>query len=750
MNERIARLKSIINNNPVNSVFYERVVLLEEAHEKYSNIGDGRALLYARSLAYLLDNVTVDIRPDEHVVGFAPQVVMDHEQEEYYNKLAIDNNFKITPHLTFDPMHLVPIDDPDNRYCPEWFCAYGHNCPYYPRILSLGFEGIALEAKIKLNDKNLTLEQQQFLKASIITAEAICRFGQRYHDKAILMAKSANDIAEIHRFELIAEVCSISPAKPCKTFHQAVQTMWFVQLIENSFVGCRDMAFGRVDDFLYPYYQCSFKEGMVNREKAAELFEDLYLHIMENIGHSQENYNPQRILNVNAIQYFLIGGTDSKGQEICNDISFAALDASYELQVKQPAIILRWFPKINKELMEYSVKVCCSGVGYPAYFDERKTMEVLMKYNPTMSYADANSHAYYGCDNIVMPGNSDELRECWHNLPKYLELALHEGIDPLTQIKCGVSTMPISEMLSYEDIVEAFRQQTAYYLFRARQDIIEFDQIWLAMKPFSYESLISKHAIERASSINGTGSDYKHMNNHFGGIATIANSLYAINKIVFEEKRMSLTQFVKILDQDWIDHELLRNEIKTKFQKFGNNQEQVDNIALKISNLILDENDKVPIMPNGRKSYGSIYTLYHQAAMGKVTGASADGRKAHESISESQSGTYGSEKNGPTGTMLSAAKLPLNRVVSGGNNVKIQSNTVKGKEGIIRLKSAIETYFDCGGNQLQLNVLDNSTLLDAVKNPQNHRDLLVRVVGFSANFVSLSPEQQKEIINRNS
>ncbi|MDR3224944.1 MAG: hypothetical protein LBT52_01460 [Clostridiales Family XIII bacterium] len=748
MNDRIEKLSECLYLYGEDAVFFERLLLLEDAYRLYGREGAGRGILYARAFAHVLDHMTVDIRPYEEIVGFMKQSILTDAEEAVFAEKALDDNFKLTPHTNFDTMRLISITDPDDRYCPDWFCSYGHYVPDYARVLKLGYSGIADDARRRLEEGDLTDAQIRFLKAAIITADAMCRYGERYRRCALERIEQTNDEDEIRRLSGILDTLAVSPALPCVTLRQAIQTIWFTNLVENAVVGCRDFGFGRLDQYLHPYYEADAIAGTMDRPRAKELLEELYIHVMENIGFSMENHAPKRILNVNSLQYITLGGTDRQGEPVVNDITFAAIEASMDVQLKQPTLVLRWFPDIDDALLNLAMASCMSGNGYPAFFDERKTIEYLLHRNPGMSREDARDHVFYGCNNIVIPGNSDALHETWHNFPKYLELALNEGRDPFSGVRCGADVPPASQMRSTEELIDALRKQAAHFLLSARQQFLDFDRIWPVMQPFGFESLLSTHCIERAESINEGGSDYKHFTNHLCGLATVADALYAIDRLVFREGRMTLDALNGILRDNWRGHELLRAEILNKFSKYGNNDADVDVFANAVVDFWVEETEKIPPLPNGRIAYASVYTLYHQAPMGRHVGATADGRMAADTLSESLSGTYGTAENGPTAVLASNAKLPQDRFLPSGNNLKLQKAVMAGQEGLLRLRALIETYFEEGGNQLQINILDDALLRAAVREPEKHKNLLVRVVGFSANFVSLSPEQQQNIIER--
>ncbi len=745
MNDRIGRLAEKLYDYRHDAMFYERMTLLEEARKQHAGMTPGE--VYANSLVYLLDNITVDILPDEHLAGRVKEIVPDEAQEAEFDRLKIDNNYKLTPHFSFEALRLATVTDPDDRYAPLWFGSYGHCTPDMARVLRLGFDGIKQEAEERLRDQALTDKQTLFLQNTIAVCEAMGRYGKRYAKKAEqLAAEASGDDAE--RLTQIAEMMDRIPGQPASGFRGAVEMIWLVHMTEAAIVGARDYAFGRVDQYLYPYYKKDIESGKITREYAKELLQELFVKLNELIGRAMEDYDQKRVLQVNSLHYMIIAGTDENGNEVTNDVSFLMLEAIEELDMcKQPTMILRWFPGINNDFMNLAMRLVSNGRGFPTFVDERKTYEALVWYG--VDEKAAHDFVFYGCNNICMPGNSDQLMEVWHNAGKYMELALNQGRCAFTGKKYGAETPPASQMKDMEDLWEAFRAQLGHCLMIGRQDLWSWDQAWARLRPFSFESVIDTHCVERAESVNEGGGDFKHYNNHFSGLATVANSFYAIKKLVFEEKQMTLPALLEILGNNWEGQELLRARVMNKFEKYGNNQDEVDDIAVRIGNMFIEEVKALPDFPNGRKAYADIYSLYHHRLFGRDVAATADGRMAHEQLSESVSGTYGTEKDGITSALRSAAKLAHNRTPSDSNNIKIQPAMVATQEGKDRLRAVIETYFGDGGSQLQINVVDNGLMEDARKHPEKHKNLLVRVVGFSAYYVHLAPEQQQEIIDRN-
>jgi formate C-acetyltransferase len=744
MTERIERLKLRLDAQSDDAVFYERAELLTAAESLFRNESNGRK--YVLCFKYMLENMTVDIAEDELIVGIAKEIILDAEQEKKFAKMCNRNNFKATDLFSFDPLGILEITDPDERFSPEWLCSYGHLIPDWKRLLELGYGGIKKEAQMRLADEELSLEQCEFLENAIVACDAMIAFSRRYSKCAAEYAKNAMDTVDRARLQNIAKNCENAAETGAKTFFEAIQLTWFTMMVMHVVCGARDYAYGRFDQYIFPYYKIDIEKGILTKEQATEMIECLFIKSNEIIGYGWEAYKPKRILSVNSLQYIILSGSDIDGNDMTNEISWIVLDAIDSLKLKQPTVCIRYHENIDRPFLERSCKITASGLGYPAYFNDAIVVSALM--NSGVDRETAFDYGYYGCNNSFMPGHEDELREAWHCMPKYLEYALNRGACMLSGKVQGCVTPSAYKLKSMDDIYSALRLQIAEGIKKMAAHVERSDRFWVELKPFSFESVLMTDCIKKASSMNDKGSLQKHINCHLVGIATTANSLYAINKLVFEEGKYSLTELVELLKNNWEDDEYIRNYVKERFAKFGNDDDSVDEIASKLVNIFAEELFSASPTATDRKLYPSVYSLWHHRGFGKLCAASADGRLAGEELSESQSPVYGTEANGPTAMFNSVAKLPFELTPSGGMNVKFQPKLFAGESGHKTLLALLEAYFSKGGMHTQINVVGKETLKDAQEHPEKYKNLLVRVVGYSAYFVTLSPEQQQEMIDR--
>lgn len=743
MTPRVKKLQENLETISDEGVFFERAVLLLEAERAHRN--DPNDIKYVRCLQHLLENMTVDIRDDELIVGMCREEILSPEQETAFAQMCRHNNFKATELFTFDPLQIIEITDEDERFAPVWFNSYGHCIPDWARLLEKGFTGIRAEAQQRLEDPALTQAQTAFLQNAVDAAEAMNAFIARYAERAAELAKEKPE-DEQKRLAEIESVCRHLSCGGAGSFREAVQLIWFGMFVLQVVCGARDYAYGRLDQILYPYYAQDAAAGRLTREQALELMECLFIKSNEIIGYAWESYKPKRVLCKNSLQYILVSGMREDGSDTTNTVSWIILDAIYELKLKQPTVNVRYHRNIDRDFFRYACRIAASGLGYPSFFNDHVVVEALMANG--VSRADAYGYGYYGCNNSFLPGQEDELREAWECGPKLLEYALNSGACMATGRVQGVITPPVYQLRSMDDILQALRLQIRDCIRRTKAHVERSDAYWQELKPFSFESILMTDCISKASSMNADGSRQRHINCHFVGIATLANSLYAIDRLVFRERRFTLPELTELLKSNWEGEEYIQTYIREQYPKFGNDDDAVDRYAEKVGQIYVEEVMAASPTAGGRKLYPSFYSLWHHRAFGKVCAASADGRSAGEAISESQSPVYGTEANGPTAMFNSVAKLPFTKTPSGGINVKFQPRAFHGENGYLNLAAILEGYFRKGGMHTQVNVVDRKTLEDAVAHPEKYRNLLVRVVGYSAYFVSLSPEQQQEMIDR--
>jgi formate C-acetyltransferase len=361
---------------------------------------------------------------------------------------------------------------------------------------------------------------------------------------------------------------------------------------------------------------------------------------------------------------------------------------------------------------------------------------------------DARDYVHYGCCNANVPGKEGSLIQRWHSLPKYLEWVLNNGIDPLTDKQVGPQTGEVDRFRSVDDLLHAFKLQVRHVMTADRAAHPPLSPEAYARCSFTLESIFLEDCIENGREWRLGGTKYWHKSQHAAGIATVADSLAAIQEVVFESQELTLAELRDILNADFEGHEPLRQKLRNRCPKYGNGDDDMDAIAVKVADIFCDEVVRCNQVPHDIRFWPEIYSYHTHRDLGRDLGATADGRKRGERISENQSPSYGMDRHGVTACLDSIAKLPTHRTPGGGTNLKLHPSAVSGGDGLEALSGLLKTYFGKGGQHLQLNIINSSMLKRAQRRPEAYRTLSVRVVGYSAYFVTLSREVQDDIIAR--
>ena len=750
MTGRIERLLEHLRAEDEKAFFYERTPLLEEAWQKWEHEETGRR--YALAFAYLLDNITLVLKEDELLVGTPKEIVPNEEQEAEYQRLLQNpmNQFDMQGYFGFEALGLLESKEWVERYAPAWFFCYGHHKYSIESVLEKGFSGIREFINGRLKEDALSDEQIAFYENGRIICDGIERLTGRIKD--FLRGEAEKCLDEKRKKEILCMADNFEriPMQPACTFYQAVQTVWFLQFINSNICGARDYAFGSMDQYLYPYYRRDIDKGILTKKFAFELMENLFIKMNETIGTSVWFNHPKRTLANHSVQYVYVGGCDAAGNDLINELSWIMLEAHGELKLHQPSLHVHYHKNMDQKFVRRAAEILKTGRCEPAFYNDRVVVEALVKNG--IPEEDAKKFTHFGCCNVNLDSMEDEIREIWNIMPKYVELALNNGRDMLTDEILTEESTPIEALTDIDKVYDAVMKHFRIALDKALAKVAEGDRICMKNKTFSFESLMLPDCLKKGRDMTRY-TKYKHCNVHGSGMATAGDSLYAIDRLVFREHRMTLSELRDILKYNWAGQEELRQEILNKFPKFGNDDDTVDSYTVKLANRFIEEtHHQSPIKyePEGynRVLFPTIYTLQKATDMGRVTAASADGRMEGETISENQSPTYGAPEKGPTAMLNSIAKLPLEETPGGGFNFTLQKQFLGGEDGADRLAQLINGYFANNGLHMQIMVTDEKELEDAMEHPEKHRNLVVRVTGFSAYFVVLTEDVQREVINR--
>lgn len=632
----------------------------------------------------------------------------------------------------------------------KWRNAVGEiTADYQDIIFKKGFGGLKQEALAKLQSLEPVsaeaLEKIDFYNAAVLVCDGIIILARRYADKAAELAQTETDALRQQELLEIARVCRKVPEHPPENFYEAVQTVWFTQLgsvlSENSLA----LNIGRFDQYMYPYYAGDIKAGAITPAAAQELIEALWIKLSEWVWAISSN-TAKFFAGYNSFQNLTIGGRTRDGRDATNELSYMCLKATENVKTHQPGLSVRIHPDSPEEFLLAVCKLIRVGTGFPAVHNDRIGSEMLLAEG--LSPEDARDWNNCGC---VVP----HFRKVgkWTsavniNLAAAVEYALNRGRSRITGKDMGLPEMPVAEFKSYEEVKAAFYKQLAYLIKHSVIGSITAQQIHAEMVPRPYISMLVDGCMEQGKDLSKGGAKYNLGPVLTGiGVADSANSLAAIKKLVFEDGKYTLDQITKALDADWEGYEELRQAVLA-CPKYGNDDDYVDSIAAEISDFYYRE------VRAYKDYFGSPFNsafmgISNYIPAGSVIGATPDGRRAKTPLTEGVSPHAGTDLTSPTAAMRSVAKINHD-VHSGGTlmNIKLAPELLESERNLKNLAAIIRAYFALGAFHVQFNVISTETLKKAQEQPEEYKDLLVRVAGYSTQFVNLSREAQNAIIER--
>ena len=632
----------------------------------------------------------------------------------------------------------------------KWRQAVGEITPDYQDVLfKKGFAGIWQEAEAKiaaLDDACAEDEEKRdFYRSVILACRGIIRLAERYADEADRLAEAEPDAARATELRIIAENCRRVPAHPPKTFWQAAQFVWFTQL--GGILSENPLALnpGRFDQYMDPYYEADLAAGRLAPDFAQELIEALWLKYSEWVWTISAN-TADYFAGYNQFQNLTVGGRTRDGRDATNPVSYMALRATEEVRTHQPGVSVRIHADCPKEFMDAVTHLVSKGTGFPAIHSDSVGYQMLL--NLGYSPEDARDWSNCGC---VVP-HSRKTGE-WTsaanlNFGAALEYALNEGRSLLTGEPMGLPEQPAAGFAGYDRVEEAFFRQFDNLCRHTVISLVTAQRLHREMVPRPFLSACNEHCLEEGKDLSRGGAQYNVGPVITGiGLAVVANSLAAVKKLVFEDHACDMATLVAALHADWEGYEPLRR-LAADAPKYGNDDEFVDAIARKVANHFYHEVHRY------RDCFGNPFTsafmgISNYIPMGRVLGATPDGRRSGEPSSEGVSPYVGTDRSTPLAAMRSAAKLNQ-EMHAGGTllNLRLNPELVATKRGQANLGAMIQTLFALGGFHVQFNCVSSELLREARRHPEEHKDLLVRVAGYSTQFVNLSRSMQNAIIAR--
>ena len=780
MKERVIELRrTSLETQP--SISIERSRLITEAYRKYEGTVS-IPVLRALAFKHLLEHKTICINPGELIVGErgeSPQSTPLYPELCCHSlaDLEIINNrekisFKVSPEVkAIQEKEIIPFWQERSirtkifkEMTPEWLDCYqaglftefmeqrapGHTVADH-KIYQQGFLDFKREikeelARLDFYDDPEAYEKQEELKAMLICADALIRFAERHAEKAEELAASEADPVRKEELLKIAAGCSHIPGHKPRDFQEALQMYWFVHLGVITELNTWDSFNpGRLDQHLLPFYQDGLAAGTLTREKAQELLQCFWIKFNNQpappkVGITlQESGTYTDFANINN------GGLRADGSDGVNEVSYLILDVIDEMRLLQPSTNIQLSKKNPNRFLKRALGIIKKGWGQPSVFNADQVINEMLRQGKTIE--DARCGGTSGCVETGAFGKESYILTGYFNLTKVLEITLHDGVDPRTGKKIGLTTGDPAKFKSFDQLMVAFQQQLHHFIDIKIRGNNVIEKLYSNYMPAPFLSIIISDCIKKGKDYNAGGARYNTNYIQGVGIGSITDSLAALKYHVFDQHNQTWPDFLQILEQDFAGHEDFRQMLLNKTPKYGNDDLYADSIMTAVFDCFYDQVNGRKNMKGGCYRINMLPTTCH-VYFGSVIGATPDGRKAGLPLSEGISPVQGADRSGPTAVIKSAARM--DQVRTGGTllNQKFTPKLLADEKGLNSLLHLIRAYFKLDGHHIQFNVIDAATLRQAQAEPENYRSLIVRVAGYSDYFNNLNKDLQDEIIAR--
>ena len=677
-----------------------------------------------------------------------------------------------------------------------FYNGVGHVTVKYWEVLEIGYEGIMAKAQAELDHCNVGdgdyAERSRFLEAVIMSCQAVIDYANRYAKLALEIAEKCTDPQRKAELLVIASNCSKVPAKGATNFWEACQSFWFVQQLLQMESSGHSISPGRFDQYMYPYYKKDIESGAITRTAAQELIDCIWVKLND-LNKVRDAASAEGFAGYSLFQNLIVGGQNKDGEDMTNDLSFMCIEASMHVHLPAPSLSIRVWNGSPHDLLIKAAELTRTGIGLPAYYNDEVIIPALQ--NRGLSLADAREYNIIGCVEPQKAGKT----EGWHdaaffNMCRPLELVFANGMDQGEMV--GIPTGDVTKMETFDEFYDAYKKQMEYCISLLVNADNAIDVAHAKRCPLPFLSSMIDDCIKRGKTVQEGGAVYNFTGPQGFGIANMADSLYAIRQLVYQEKKFTMEELKEALAWNYgkgLDEQSVRDittgilremtesgakvdadtaaavlksvmnaqmspEKMARYQeihdmiaevpKFGNDLPEVDYFARDVAYTYTRplQNFK---NPRGGQYQAGLYPVSANVPLGGQTGATPDGRYAHTPVADGVSPSAGKDVNGPTAAASSVAKLD-HFIVSNGTlfNQKFHPSALSGREGLEKFVALIRSYFDQKGMHMQFNVVSRETLLDAQAHPENYKHLVVRVAGYSALFTTLSKSLQDDIIRR--
>ncbi|ABK62429.1 glycyl radical protein [Clostridium novyi] len=786
--KRVEKLKEqILSATPCIEV--ERARLLTESFKETEN--QPIIIRKAKALEKILNEMPIVIREGELIVGSLTKNSRSAQVfPEFSNKWLVEE-FEKLPKRTSDSFQISEevkselidifkywegktVSELATSYMPKetleamgakvftvanyYFNGLGHISVDYKKVLELGFKGIIEEIKAKMDSADKSdpeyIKKRTFWEAVIISCEAAIDYARRYAKLAKELSENTEDCKRKEELLKIAEICSKVPENPATTFYEACQSFWFVQAIISLESNGHAISPARFDQYMYPYFKSDVDNNVVTKEENREILQCLWVKFND-LTKVRDETTTKAFSGYSMFQNLIVGGQTEEGKDATNELSYMCLDATGSLKLPQPSLSVRIWSKTPEEFLIRTCELTRLGTGLPAFYNDEVIIPMLV--NNGMTLEDARDYAIVGCVEPQKPGKTDGWYDAaFFNLAQILKLTIDNGKMDGKQV--GPKTGEFEEFKDIDEVIEAYKKQMEYFVAQMVSADNCVDIAHRERAPLPFLSAMLDDCIAKGKSIQEGGGHYRFSGPLGVGIANVGDSFMAIKKLVFDDEKITLDKLKQALDGNFGKDEKdegKKNELQGIKQmllhrapKFGNDIDEVDEFtregALIYCNEVLKHFNQ-----RGGKFLPGLYPVSNNVHLGSLVGATPDGREAYQPIADGVSPTRGADVNGPTAAANSVAKLEHYAAPSGTLfNQKFNPSSLKGDNGLRNLGTLIRSYFDHKGMHIQFNVVDKNVLLDAQKHPEKYRDLIVRVAGYSAQFICLNKEIQDDIIKR--
>ena len=814
---------------------YEHMPVIESARaklitESYKETeGEPIITRRAKAFAHILHNIPIIIRDNELIVGSSTIAPRGCQTFPEFSYEWLEAELDTVATRTADPFEIAEetkaeLKEADKYWkgkttselatsymAPEaikaiehniftpgnyFYNGVGHVTVKYWEVLEIGFEGIMEKAQKELDgcsvgDGNYA-RKSHFLEAVILSCKAVIDYAGRYAKLAQEMAAQTSDPVRKQELFVIAENCSRVPAKGAQNFYEACQSFWFVQQLLQMESSGHSISPGRFDQYMYPYYKKDMEAGTITREFAQELMDCIWVKLND-LNKCRDAASAEGFAGYSLFQNLIAGGQNKEGEDVTNDLSVMCIQASMHVHLPAPSLSVRVWNGSPHEFLIKAAELTRTGIGLPAYYNDEVIIPALQ--NRGLSLEDAREYNIIGCVEPQKAGKT----EGWHdaaffNMCRPLELVFSNGMDKGEMV--GIPTGDVTQMKTFDEFFDAYKKQMEYCISLLVNADNAIDVAHAERCPLPFLSCMIDDCLKEGKSVQEGGAVYNFTGPQGFGIANMADGLFAIRKLVYEDKKVSMKELKEALAWNYdkgldaqsagdmtemimkamqkagrnVDASTAEGLLKTfmgmkpgeqktqrfkeihdmidEVPKFGNDIPEVDYFAREVAYTYSKPLQKYN-NPRGGKFQAGLYPVSANVPLGGQTGATPDGRYAHAPVADGVSPSAGKDVKGPTAAATSVSRLD-HFIVSNGTlfNQKFHPSALSGREGLEKFVALIRGYFDQKGMHMQFNVVDRQTLLDAQEHPEKYKHLVVRVAGYSALFTTLSRSLQDDIIRR--